>query len=414
MSGTGTPITAEQAQSILRQKQKLVAGLKTMNPEDWLFKNLPEYLSVSLKTHISEFFNEGRSGEGVNPVIPDEQLSDNDISIIWAAFQAGRELKEAARTEAAAPQTIVQPAALPPSKEKELKNIDVDAFEGDKNKFQEFATQLAIMFAGAPETYSTEMKKMIATYGKLKGPALKWASNHLDLKTMLFNFPDYNTFMTKLGNAFDDPSWKDNATRNLLNLTQTTTCVKYYTDFLALSTKLGWNQTEFLIALFQKGLKGYLKDAMANSMYAPPSDSLEAFGTWCISLDEKLTARWKEKDSARRPDPPKQKSQKSPVFSSSSHETSQQPSAPAAPQPMGDPMQVDQVRLPFKFKNGAVNYGHCWKCGQKGHRTFNCRDKKPGQKINQASASGPVTMTTSAGDPVVVAFPSMRESSSKN
>ncbi|CAK7568382.1 MAG: hypothetical protein SEPTF4163_006370 [Sporothrix epigloea] len=131
------------------------------------------------------------------------------------------------------------------------------------------------------------------------------------------------------------------------------------------------------------GLSCQLQDAMAGSQSERPTQSLDDYANWWTKLDEQLSTRHTIRNAAKTGSkPPANRPVKFLPISTS------QASSSAS---NGDAMQLDAANLPYKHKKtGGINYGHCWKCGQRGHNALKClEDSTTSPKFRSLTAAPP-------------------------
>ena len=96
-----------------------------------------------------------------------------------------------------------------------------EEFSGDRNKYDEFRTQLALSFAANPSRFEDEKAKIVFAASFLRGPAADWE------------------FMKALRAVFDDPDTVTTFAYDLQRLRQgKKTVSEYYAKFLTLSKRL--------------------------------------------------------------------------------------------------------------------------------------------------------------------------------
>ncbi|KAL5599067.1 uncharacterized protein BROUX77_006100 [Berkeleyomyces rouxiae] len=131
----------------------------------------------------------------------------------------------------------------------------------------------------------------MTAFSYLRDGALDWAMPRMDPATGHMNFETYDDFMKSLAEAFDDPDWRMTATQQIFDLKQTGTCTAYHSAFTTLLKKLGWADADFTIALFQRGLKPHIQDALAWNTYPAPKGTLDQFANFCNTLDNTINNR---------------------------------------------------------------------------------------------------------------------------
>ncbi|KAL5621250.1 hypothetical protein BROUX41_006720 [Berkeleyomyces rouxiae] len=205
-------------------------------------------------------------------------------------------------------------------------------------------------------TYSVQKLKLEATVGEVED----WIAGIIEVNaTMAPGQPDRYYVVVS-------------ACRKIFALAQTGTCAAYYSDFVSLTSQLGWTETKILIALFERNLKDHVKDILAQKAKDVPKDTLEAFAMYCTAVDNSIYARHIERKTSRYNPGPR----------AAQHISVPRPMPTL---PTGDPMDLDSVSMPFRYnQNGTTAWGICWRCGSPDHVARSCA-KRHKAAIKQAT-----------------------------
>ncbi|KAL6460385.1 hypothetical protein MHYP_G00303510 [Metynnis hypsauchen] len=154
-------------------------------------------------------------------------------------------------------------------------------FEQQPSRFP--TEQCSLVFEQQPSRFPTERSKVAYMTSLLTGRALAWATSLWERAS-----PDTasgESFMRAMRTTFHNPRGGREAAPRLLALSQGTGSVADYAiEFRTLAAESGWNE-EALMAVFQQGLNGRLKDELATREL--PS-TLEALYDVCIRLDTRM------------------------------------------------------------------------------------------------------------------------------
>lgn len=293
------------------------------------------------------------------------------------------------------------------------KVADPEFYYGDMTKYQAFVSQCALRIASEPRAFQNDQSKMIFAISFLRGNAYSWAQPQIDTDTGHVKFEHYVDFLQALSAAFDDPDAKATATRKIYSLTQTTSCSAFYSQFFALTCRLGWTDPTYTIPLFEKGLKAHVKDALAFNGRSAPTNSLEAFANHCISLDNAFQARFADRPR-HQPNPVwQQPTAKFPASAPADRFAAQQrhamqtfapvpnPGPAPAPAPKIRPaprdpnaMEIDQIRVDAQEQRRRNRL--CFYCGNSGHWIATCPDRRKA-RVNQTVAFEPSSLPVEEG-----------------
>ncbi|KAL6463648.1 hypothetical protein MHYP_G00280390 [Metynnis hypsauchen] len=167
----------------------------------------------------------------------------------------------AAGASAAAP---VLASPLPPTDPTPIRGdalvANPERYAGDPETCRGFLLQCSLVFEQQPSRFPTERSKVAYMISLLTGRALAWATSLWERAS-----PDTasgESFMRAMRTAFHNPRGGREAAPRLLALSQGTCSVADYAiEFRTLAAESGWNE-EALMAVFQQGLNGRLKDEL--------------------------------------------------------------------------------------------------------------------------------------------------------
>ncbi|KAL6458335.1 hypothetical protein MHYP_G00335650 [Metynnis hypsauchen] len=168
----------------------------------------------------------------------------------------------AAGASAAAP---VLASPLPPTDPTPIRGdalvANPERYAGDPETCRGFLLQCSLVFEQQPSRFPTERSKVAYMISLLTGRALAWATSLWERAS-----PDTasgESFMSAMRTTFHNPRGGREAAPRLLALSQGTRSVADYAiEFRTLAAESGWNE-EALMAVFQQGLNGRLKDELA-------------------------------------------------------------------------------------------------------------------------------------------------------
>ncbi|KAL6465200.1 hypothetical protein MHYP_G00253330 [Metynnis hypsauchen] len=203
----------------------------------------------------------------------------------------------AAGASAAAP-ALTSP--LPPTDPTPIRGeasvANPERYAGDPETCRGFLLQCSLVFEQQPSRFPTERSKVAYMTSLLTGRALAWATSLWERAS-----PDTasgESFMRAMRTTFHNPRGGREAAPRLLALSQGTGSVADYAiEFRTLAAESGWNE-EALMAVFQQGLNGRLKDELATREL--PS-TLEGLYDVCIRLDTRM--RQAQKTPSQTPYP---------------------------------------------------------------------------------------------------------------
>ena len=110
-----------------------------------------------------------------------------------------------------------------------------EPFNGDRTKYDKFATQLSLVFLANPAVYSNDQTRVTYAASYLRGPAADWWVPQMNSATGTLDasVSTYPGFLASLRAAFDDPGALEQVARDLQRLRQGKfTVSEYYAKFL--------------------------------------------------------------------------------------------------------------------------------------------------------------------------------------
>ena len=339
-------------------------------------KLLQENVPINAAQQILEAVNMGKSaakhGNISGPKIP-ANASQQQISALWTIFN-----------------NAMEQASLPVTK---TKIADPEHYSGNMTKFQTFISQCALRFAADSHGFKHDQAKMAFAISFLRGDAYSWAQPHINPDSGHVNFTHYAEFVEALRSAFDDPDAKATAHREIYSLTQTGKCSTYYAKFYALTCRLGWNDPTYTIPLFERGLKAFVKDAIAINCSHVPRTSLETFANYCQTIDNAQFARQVEKRNQNRT--------YATAAATTSTATASTPTSAPASTPANTrnlyhtPMEVDRLEI----RNERRQKRQCFYCGQEGHWIAQCTLKtRPAVNTTNTETSTDTKLSPESSD----------------
>ncbi|KAL6480237.1 hypothetical protein MHYP_G00112700 [Metynnis hypsauchen] len=136
-----------------------------------------------------------------------------------------------------------------------------ERYAGDPETCRGFLLQCYLVFEQQPSRFPTERSKVAYMTSLLTGRALAWATSLWERAS-----PDTasgESFMSAMRTTFHNPRGGREAAPRLLALSQGTCSVADYAiEFRTLAAESSWNE-KALMAVFQQGLNGRLKDELA-------------------------------------------------------------------------------------------------------------------------------------------------------
>src|SRR5690606_18708595 len=126
-----------------------------------------------------------------------------------------------------------------------------DAFDGDKNRCQEFFSQVDLYIEINAEAYTYSVDKVRLVGSLLTGNAAHWFFSHREDDP---RFRDFTQFKEFFFNSFDDHDRELVAANKITSIKQGRRDVNTYaTEFLTIKRNLTWDESP-LMHHFKKGL----------------------------------------------------------------------------------------------------------------------------------------------------------------
>lgn len=304
--------------------------------------------------------------------------------ILWHFWQQGYSYTE---------ELIIatQPTAGP-SRSRVPKVADPQPYEGSKDKFRDFVTQLQLKFRSDPTVFANDAAKIAYAASYLKGTAYQWFASHIDEETGEIDVTEFSEFVKILRAAWADPDAVATAERKVRDLKQKSSTVSvYYAKFVEYMAVCGWDEKAQL-SHFMIGLCDEVKDLMIT--HDRPKKLDDAYKL-ALRLDNAWRARQAEKrGKTHTPDKPAQhqkghqdgqsKKADKPSGSNSSTPSTAYGSHPG-PMDLSASRAVSPETRKYRRENNLCLY-----CGEAGHYASNCPNKgKKGKKAkaNKAEAA---------------------------
>jgi hypothetical protein len=268
---------------------------------------------------------------------------------------------------APAPAAVALPSVTAPT----LKLAKPTPFNGKKELFLTFIRQMEMQFALARPS-PDDTAKIVATISYMtEGLAATWANSFCD--QAIGDGGSWGTwaqFRESLEDTFGDPNEPQTAQHRLETLKQNKkTTEEFFLEFDELAKKAGYKNghDEYLVSLLEKNLNQSLVDRIYQAENLPSNykgwkDKATALDRLWRRREERKRAVqsfWSLQDESKGQNKPGRKE----VGSQSSARTYGG---------AGEPMVIDRA--------GARREGRCFKCGQLGHRAFECPDRLGGKQ----------------------------------
>lgn len=263
---------------------------------------LPQTLPKEIRDYLARAHSVGKASIGSDTVINYSNLyppsvTDIQALVIQEALSLGQGLAlEASRITNPPPSSEVQRREVKDSESSNLSRVlrpsEPEKFDGSRALFGHFITRLQLQFRSFPSSFSSDEVKIRYAGSYLTGNAYTWFKPHVNQITGDITFKSFTSFIDALGAAFDDPDEYATAERELESLKQDGSCATYYAKMVSLFSRLGWTESKVQIHHFRMGLKDSVKDSLVGKKL--PTEFPE-YATYCISLDNEIFARLREK-----------------------------------------------------------------------------------------------------------------------
>lgn len=242
-----------------------------------------------------------------------------------------------------------------------------ERFYGDPRKFETFLNQCRLHFLCKPGVFQDDSAKTAFMMSYMGGNAANWTIPLLERNDpVLHSFFDFCLELRKL---FDRKSHMLSLDRELLTLRQgSQDLLSYITSFNRLVVETEWPPAK-RISIFYQGLRGELKDVLAQVVQLP--NTCEDLIDLTVQLDHRLLERRGDRNRGEgRYFYPRVKS------STEDH--------PKVPEGV-EPMQIGGIRRPLYLeeKEKRRRLKQCLYCGKGGHFIKDCRARNalPGRPM---------------------------------
>lgn len=282
---------------------------------------------------------------------------------------------------------------------------DAPTFDGTKpSDLRTWILQLRNKLAAEPYRYTDEQSRLRYALNRLAGSALNQVRSSVNEDTGIINFPDLNSLLVTLRQAYDDLDRQRTANREIRLLRQRNlSFVSYLADFQRIMADLQWDEQAKKAQLYE-GLSEEMKDALVQQ--SPVNDSLNAYIDLCKTLDTRLRARAEEKrrfaprtsTSTTPVSRPANRSTPAPTTTST---TQVHPSlVPGGPAPI-DLSVAERNARRQQTREKRLAEGLCLYCGQPGHLRLNCpaRAASEARRNRITAAATSTSASTSAPTP---------------
>ena len=276
-------------------------------------------------------------------------------------------------------------APASPAGDRPLKMKLPDTYEGDRSALQDWLDQIALYQYGNMR-YALESRKVAFTLSLLRGNALKWARPILaDLSGPSPPALTHEDLVKQLKAAFSEVDAPAVAADKMLGLKQGSGSVAdYAAKFRQYKSQAGWGQDNAAyISIFRKGLSSTVLQHIAGK--EPERVGFDDFVNWVAQVDERLRSAGVYGRGGN-------------TVHTAASRSSHVPRTPAAPAKNPDAMDVDKAR---RFN------GNCYTCGQPGHQSRFCKQKKQTNRAATATVEEVPATAPPAVDPFSEAIKAM-------
>lgn len=323
-----------------------------------------------------------------------QALTQNNEVLNNALNLANERLDTQQETIATQQATIAQAGPVnetpaPATKTHEPKVASPEFFYGQRNKVNQFITQLRMVITLQPSRFEDEKTKVGYAATFLRDEGLLWIQPFLSKSE--YDQPEwlktFDAFAKELKRIFGDPDEVATAERRIQSLSQRGSLAKYITEFRRCAAIVTWDDAA-LCSHFYRGLRGSIKDELAR---IGKPDDLEDLINTSIRIDNRLFERQIERSNepplynARPFDmsrsglvninaspPPCDPFRRAPAPRQPSLRPDQRYAGP--PQPSRNFTPAGRL-MPDEYKR-RVALGACVYCGEMGHAVKDCPKKK--------------------------------------
>lgn len=181
----------------------------------------------------------------------------------------------------------------------EPKVASPEFFYGQRNKVNQFITQLKMVITLQPSRFPDEQRKVGYAATFLRDEALLWIQPFLDKSDdeQPAWLRDFASFTRELKRIFGDPDEVATAERMIFQCRQRGPASKYITEFRRHAALLDWD-SHALAAQFYRGLRDNIKDELAR---VGRPDDLEDLINTTIRIDNRIFERQVERGAYMPP-----------------------------------------------------------------------------------------------------------------
>jgi hypothetical protein len=252
-----------------------------------------------------------------------------------------------------------------------------EKYNGDRDSFKDFMSQLELVFFTKSGMYATDNAKIGLLGSLLTGKARKWLTPLLtNREKHADKFATYAAFKAHLYDTFADPNAKHMAAMKIHALLQQPnpkdpqskmSIWNYYTEFQQLAAELDWGE-KALISQFYRGLCTAIKDAL---VFHPRPSTMSEMVQLCIELDNRQMERDAEKNAQTTSLRPYY-NDRHPNSSTSTDNTTppKYEGQPSVPMEIGVTKRREGFSFEERQRRRELNL--CAYCGEKEHKVDAC------------------------------------------
>lgn len=283
-----------------------------------------------------------------------------------------------AQVVASAPVSAIQGPRLPKA----------ECFEGNRSKLRGFLTQMDMHLDVNKTKLPDAASKVIFVSTYLRGQAWDWFEPHIRdyygkpsdewSATTTDVFADYRNFRQHLERTFGDIDAAQTAERKLQRIRQHSSASAYASEFQQIISYLDWPDRTY-IPPFISGLKSNIKDELAR---IDRPETLDKVIEVAVKIDNRLRERQYERQDVEQW---KRGKGRSPGFNRFNPGRRDNHRAPRDSDPYGPkPMELDATQ---DEQDERRKKNLCFSCGKPGHRSRECKQKKPFEKRHHMRAT---------------------------
>ncbi len=228
-------------------------------------------------------------------------------------------------------------------------------YSGRVEECNGFLLQCLLALEMQPHLYPTERAKIAFIISSLSGRALQWAETIWAQAGTVTQ--SLSSFVKHLWEVFGTPVGDSSAGEQLYNLQQGNLSIHDYAlKFRTLAAASGWDECP-LLTTYRQGLEPQLRLHLAAF---DDTIGLERFIQLSIRVASRMHSCMEDQQDLTNPIP----------FLC-------QPENVSPPEPVQEPMLVDNTRLSFTERHRRLSQGLCLYCGASGHAIATCHIRPP-------------------------------------